>query len=88
MGWDWRPWETDEAVVPLAVSCPDAQRVEVRPGRRTGRSLASSDQTACETCPLADQLSTKPLKRRPVGVLRVRTRQVQIAQLRQRATQT
>jgi len=81
-------WERDGAGVPLAVTCPGGQRVEVRTGRRTGRFLADFDQTRCEICLLADQCPAQPLKRRPVRVLRVRARQVQVAQLRQRAAQT
>jgi hypothetical protein len=81
-------WERDGAGVPLAVSCPRGQRVEVKAGRRAGRFLAEFDQTRCESCLLADQCPTRPLKRRPVRELRVRDRQVQVAQLRQRAAQT
>jgi hypothetical protein len=81
-------WERDPAGVPLAVSCPGGQRVEVRAGRRASRLLADFDQPKCESCLLADQCPTRPLKRRPVRVLRVRARQVQVAQLRQRAAQT
>jgi hypothetical protein len=81
-------WQTDEAGVPVAVSCPGAQRVEVGSGRKTGRFLANFDQSVCETCPFADQCPTKPLTRRPSRVLRVRARQVQVARLRQRAAQT
>ncbi|MCJ7558717.1 MAG: transposase [Gammaproteobacteria bacterium] len=81
-------WETDEAGVPLAVTCPGGQRVEVRAGRKTDRFLTNFDQMACETCPLADQCPTHPLKRCPARVLRVRARQVQVAQLRQRVAQT
>jgi hypothetical protein len=81
-------WERDGAGVPLAVSCPGGQRVEVRAGRRASRFLADFDQPRCGSCLLADQCPTRPLKRRPVRVLRVRARQVQVAQLRQRALQT
>jgi hypothetical protein len=81
-------WERDGAGVPLAVGCPGGQRAEVRTGRRASRFLADFDQTRCESCVLADQCPTQPLKRRPVRVLRVRARQVQVAQLRQRAAQT
>jgi hypothetical protein len=81
-------WERDGAGVPFAVSCPGGQRVEVRAGRRANRFLADFDQVKCESCLLADQCPTRPLKRRPLRVLRVRARQVQVAQLRQRAAQT
>jgi hypothetical protein len=81
-------WERDGAGVPLAVSCPGGQRVEVRAGRRASRFLADFDQTRCESCLLADQCPTQALKRRPVRVLRVRVRRVHVAQLRQRAAQT
>jgi hypothetical protein len=81
-------WETDEAGMPLTVTCPGGQRVEVRAGRKTAHFLANFDQTTCETCPLADQCPTKPLKRCPARVLRLRARQVQVARLRQRVAQT
>jgi hypothetical protein len=81
-------WERDGAGVPLAVSCPGGQRVEVRTGRRANRFLADFDQPMCGSCLLAGQCPTQPLKRRPARVLRVRVRQVQVAQLRQRALQT
>jgi len=81
-------WQTGGAGVPLAVSCPGGQRAGVRAGRQAGRFVADFDRTTCETCPWADQCPTQPLKRRAVRVLHVRARQVQVAQLRQRALQT
>jgi hypothetical protein len=81
-------WERDPAGVPLAGGCPRGQRAEARTGRRASRFLADVDQTRCESCVLAGQCPAQPLKRRPVRVLRVRARQVQVAQLRQRAAQT
>jgi hypothetical protein len=67
-------WERDGAGVPLAVGCPGGQRAEVRTGRRASRFLPDVDQTRCGSCLLADQCPTRPLKRRPVRVLRVRAR--------------
>jgi len=80
-------WETDEAGVPTSVVCPGGQRVAVAPGRRAGRHLADFDQALCEVCPLAAQCPTQGLKRRPVRVLHLTIRQVQVAQLRQRSAQ-
>ena len=88
LGLETFSWERDGAGVPSAVSCPGGQRVEVRAGHRTSRFLADFDQPRCGRCLLARQCPTQPLKRRPVRVLRVRARQVQVAQLRQRALQT
>ena len=88
LGLETFSWEIDEVGVPLSVTCPGGQRVEVRAGRKTGHFLANFDQTVCETCPLVDQCPTKPLKRCPARVLRLRARQVQVAQLRQRVAQT
>jgi hypothetical protein len=80
-------WETDEAGKPLAVTCPGGQWAAVRTGRKARRFLADFDQAVCETCPLCDQCPTRSLKRRAARVLRLRARQVQVAQLRQRAAQ-
>jgi hypothetical protein len=81
-------WETDDAGRPLAVNCPGGQRAEVTAGRKAGRFLADFDRAVCEACPLTETCPTRPLKRRPTRVLRYTTRQVQVAQLRQRAAQT
>ena len=80
-------WETDEGGVPTWVVCPGGQRVAVTPGRKWGRYLAYFEQETCQVCPLLGQCPTKRLRRRPVRVLRVTTRQTQVAQLRQRSAQ-
>ena len=87
LGLDAFSWETDEAGVPRSVTCPGEQRVALRPGRKAGRHLAYFDQTACQGCPLLDQCPTRRQKRRPLRVLRLTTRQAQVAQLRQRSAQ-
>jgi len=87
LGLETFSWERDGAGVPHTVSCPGGQRAEVRVGRQAGRFLADFDRRSCETCLLADQCPTQSLKRRPARVLRVCARQVQVAQLRQRAAQ-
>lgn len=84
LGLDAFSWETDDAGMPRPVTCPGGQQVPVGPGRKAGRHLAYFDQMVCEACPLLDQCPTQRRKRRPVRVLRLTTRQVQVAQLRQR----
>lgn len=72
-------WEVDEKLRPLAVTCPGAQRVNVERGRKSHTFLARFDQDACSRCPLRQACPTKPMKRRPLRVLRVTYRQVQAA---------
>jgi hypothetical protein len=78
-------WQIDEAGVPRTVCCPGKQEVSVRDGFATGRFLCDFDRSICEACRWADQCPAEALKLRPVRVLRVEHRQVQVAQLRQRA---
>lgn len=75
-------WEVDEEGEPLAVTCPQGQRVEVQSGRAAGRYLVYFDAGKCATCPLVGRCRTKPLKRRPARVLRVTKRAIVIAQKR------
>lgn len=82
VGLDKFSWEYEEDV-PAQVTCPYGQTVPVRPGRKKGRYSAEFDAVTCAECPLRDQCPAKPLKRRPVRVLRVSRRQIEVAQLRQ-----
>lgn len=72
-------WEVDGQHRPVAVTCPGSQRVEVERGRKSHTFLARFDNEACSRCSLLDECPTRPMKRRPVRVLRVTTRQVQAA---------
>jgi hypothetical protein len=78
-------WQINEAGVPRTVSCPGKQEVAVRDGFAKGRFLCDFHRSICETCRWADQCPVEAVKLRPARVLRVEHRQVQVAQLRQRA---
>jgi len=80
-------WETDETGAPITVICPGGQQVKVTAGRKGAQYLADFDQAVCERCPLRNQCPTRALKCRPAHVLRMSSRQVQVAQLRQRSAQ-
>lgn len=86
LGRDSFSWEIDEKGEPVTVGCPGGQRVEVRPGRKAGNHLADFDVMLCQSCPLAEECPTEPKKLRPARVLYVKTSQVRVARLRQRAT--
>ncbi len=53
------------------------------PGRQPGRYLADFPAQTCAACPLRAQCPTQPLQQRPVQVLRVSQRQIEVARLRQ-----
>lgn len=74
---------TAEAETPAQVTCPQEQTVPVQPGRQPGRYLADFPAETCAACPLRAQCPTHPLQRRPVQVLRVSQRQIEVARLRQ-----
>lgn len=84
LGLDAFSWETDHRGVPSSLTCPGGQQVPVGPGRKAGRHLAHFDQMVCEGCLLLGQCPTRRRKRRALRVLRLTTRQAQVAQLRQR----
>ena len=79
-------WQVDEEAHPQSVQCPHQQRVDVERGRKSHRYLARFDATVCETCPLADQCPTQPLKQRPERVLRFSQQDLNCAMRRQRCT--
>ncbi len=87
VGLDAFTWEYEDDV-PAQVTCPQGQRVPLRPGRKEGRYTAGFDRGQCDACSLRDQCPAKPLKRRPVRVLRVSRRQIEVAQLRQACAAT
>jgi hypothetical protein len=88
LGLDTFGWETDEMGHPVAVTCPGGQRVQVRGGRKRDHFLADFEEMRCQTCVLRGQCPTQSVKRRAKRVLRVQTRAVQVARLRQRVAQT
>ena len=77
-------WEVDQDAHPQSAQCPHQQRVDVECGRKSHRYLARFDATVCETCPLADQCPTQPLKQRPERVLRFSQQDLNCAMRRQR----
>lgn len=83
LGLDKFSWETDEEGKPQTVRCPGGQQVKVKAGFKKDRFLASFDSSVCDTCSLADKCRAEPVKLRRERVLRVTSRQVQVAQLRQ-----
>ena len=87
VGLDAFAWEY-AAGVPVQVTCPHDQTVPVRPGRKAGRYSAGFEAARCAECPLRHQCPAKPLKQRPVHVLRVSRRQIEVAQLRQACAAT
>ena len=82
IGLDEFTWEYEDDV-PAQVTCPQGQMVPLRAGRKEGRYTAGFDKSQCDECPLREQCPAKPLKRRPVRVLRISRRQIEVAQLRQ-----
>ena len=72
-----------EAETPPQVTCPQGHTVPVQPGRQTGRYLADFPAATCAECPLREHCPTQPLQQRPVQVLRVSQRQIEVARLRQ-----
>lgn len=79
-------WEIDGEGEPVTVGCPGGQRVEVRAGRTVGNHLADFDAALCQACPWVGKCPTDPKKLRPARVLYVKTSQVRVARMRQRAT--
>lgn len=75
-------WQTDEEGNPQTVYCPGGQQGKIRAGFKEGRFLISFDSSVCDTCSWADQCRAEPVKLRPERVLRVTSREVQVAQLR------
>lgn len=79
---------TDAAETPAQVTCPQGYTAPLQPGRQTGRYLADFPAETCAGCPLRAQCPTQPLQQRPVQVLRVSQRQIEVARLRQACATT
>ncbi len=71
----------------MKVVCPGDQEVEVVAGRKDGRLVAEFDEELCAACPFSDRCPARALKRRPVRVLRMNTRAVQVTKMRQEQKQ-
>jgi hypothetical protein len=83
LGLDKFSWETDEEGKPQTVHCPGGQQVKIKAGFKEDRFLVSFDSSICDSCSLADKCRAEPVKLRRERVLRVTSRQVHVAQLRQ-----
>ena len=59
----------DQAGLPLSVTCPDQQQVEVTPGKSDHRFVVLFDQTLCASCPQVERCPTIPNKTRPKQAL-------------------
>jgi len=75
-------WRTDAEGKPLKVSCPGEQEAKVISGRKDGRFLFQFDEALCVDCSFCEVCPSRRLKRRPLRVLRVNTRAVQVAKMR------
>jgi len=64
------------------VTCPQGQAAEVRPGNKPGCYSAGFDAEVCEQYPFADRCPARPLKKRPVRVLRFTDTTIRVAQQR------
>ena len=80
--------DVNEETPAAQVTCPAGQTVPLCPGRAEGRYLADFDVATCAECPLQERCPTRPLKQRPVQVLRVSEREIEVAQLRQECEAT
>ena len=75
--------ETTDAGTPVAIACPQGQRVAIASGRR-GRYIARFDVTQCNACPLRDQCPTRLMKRTPQRSLYFDRHGLEIARRRKR----
>ncbi len=69
-------WEVDEEQEPVAVTCPQGQRVGVEKGKRNHAFVARFDERICQECELADECPARRIKRRRQRVLRINQRQL------------
>jgi hypothetical protein len=85
LGRDAFEWELDDQQRPLAVTCPEHQRVDVEQGRKSHTFLARFDGEVCAGCPLEKYCPAKKVGRKRQHVLRFTHRQVQSALRQQRS---
>lgn len=74
--------EHDEAQTVTGLTCPQGQSPEIRPGKKSGHYSAGFDAEACEQCPFADRCPARPLKKRPIRILRFTDTTVRVAKQR------
>lgn len=74
--------ERDEEQTVSGVTCPQGQAAELRPGKKAGCYSAGFDAEECGKCPFADRCPARPLKKRPVRVLRFTDQTIRVAQQR------
>ncbi len=84
LGWEMYQWQLNKEGIPVAVVCPRGQKGQIRPGRKEERWLVRfADASTCQTCPLLDQCRVV-LQKQNGPAMRVTTRSIQVALLRQR----
>jgi hypothetical protein len=74
--------ERDDERAVTGLTCPQGQAAEVRSGKKPGCYSAGFDAEVCEQCPFADRCPARPLKKRPVRVLRFTDTTIRVAQQR------
>ena len=70
--------------VPETITCPNGQRVAVKPSKSKGRYLAHSDVAQCARCPYLTRCPTPELKRLPYRALYFDEHDAEIARRRRR----
>lgn len=76
--------ERDGEQTVIALSCPQGKKAEVRSAVKPGHYSAGFDAAKCAGCPFADRCPARPLKRRPVHVLRFTDTNVRVAEQRRK----
>jgi hypothetical protein len=74
--------ERDEEQTVTGLTCPHGQAAEVRLGKKPGCYSAGFDVEVCEQCPFATRCPARPLKKRPVRVLRFTDTTIRVAKQR------
>lgn len=88
MGFEEFTVERDREQAVTGLTCPQGQAAEVRRGRKPGCYSAGFDAEVCEQCPFAVRCPARPLKKRPVRVLRFTDTTIRVADQRRKFAAT
>ena len=67
-----------------SLECPQGKQGQVKQARKPGRYSAVFDRDSCQTCPFATQCPAKPLKKKPLWIVRFTDNMIRVAIQRQK----